>query len=429
MLAARTLDIPTPRAFLPLLQPKEFKGAFGGRGGGKSMFFANLLVEECLLRHIRAACVREVQDSIKDSVKQLIEDSIHQFGVDHKFKITDREITGPNDSLIIFRGLQNHTAASIKSLARFNRAWYEEAQSLSAKSLELATNTFRENGTEQWFSWNPDKEDDPVDKMFREATEKPIGEREPGEGDPAFVCVKVNYYDNPWFPDILRRNMERDRSRDIEKYGHIWLGDYRRNSDAQVFKNWTIKHFDPPPTGTPLYFGADWGMTIDPTVLVCCFLKEQTLYVWREVWALGCGIPERISLFDRIDPTWATDARKPGWQSIARKYTITADSAEPQTIDYMTRNGFPKMRAAVKGPNSVEEGVSFLQSCDIVVHPDCRNVAEELRLYSYKIDKKSGQVLPELEDKDNHTIDSLRYALEAVRRAPRPGIAGVYQGH
>lgn len=355
--------------------------------------------------------MREVQNSIKDSVKQLIEDSIGRFGVGHKFKITDRELVGPNDSLIVFRGLQNHTATSIKSLEGFNRAWYEEAQSLSQRSLEMATNTFRTEDTEQWFSWNPDKETDPVDVFFRE-----------NANDPDFECIHVNYYDNPWFPVTLRKNMERDRARDPEKYGHIWLGGYRKNSDAQVFKNWKVERFDPPPHGTPLYFGADWGMTIDPTVLVVCFLIGRTLYVWREVWELGCSIDRRGALFDKIDPEWGTPAAKqPGWQSIARRYQITADSAEPQTIDYLKRHGFPRIKAAVKGPNSVEEGVSFLQSCDIVVHPECKfggvsHVADELTLYSYKTDKKSGQILPVLEDKKNHTIDSVRYALEGVRR-------------
>lgn len=413
----RTIEIDTPRAFKPLLAPKQYKGARGGRGGGKSRFFADRVVEEMLSQHTRIACVREVQNSIKDSVKQLIEDAIVRFNVGHMFKTTEREIVGPHDSLAIFRGLQNHTATSIKSLARFNRAWYEEAQSLSQKSLDLAVNTFREDDgidhVEQWFSWNPDEPDDPVDVFFRE-----------NENDPHFVCVTVNYPDNPWFPENLKSNVERDRLRDPDKYNHIWLGGYRMNSEAQVFRNWKVERFDPPPPGTPIYFGADWGMTIDPTVLVACFVVGHTLYIWREVWALDCGLDRRGALFDRIDPEWTfVKARDPNWQSIARRSLITADSAEPQTIKYLKENGFPRIRAAVKGPNSVEEGVTFLQQYDIVVHPDCKSpdgishVADELRNYSYKVDKKTDAILPELGDKKNHMIDSLRYALENVRRA------------
>jgi phage terminase large subunit len=411
--AGRTLNIPTPRAFLPMLGNHEFQGAKGGRGGGKSHLVAGLLVEEMLSMHTRVACVREVQNSIKDSVKQLVEDYIGLYGVRSKFKITDREIVCPStDSLMIFRGLQNHTATSIKSLEGFNRPWYEEAQSLTKRSLELAIPTFRKPGTIQRFTWNPDLDTDPVDTLFRE-----------NANDPDFLCVEVNYWDNPWFPDVLRKQMERDKARDPEKYHHVWCGGYRRNSDAQVFRNWKVERFDAPPPGTPLYFGADWGFTIDPSVLVCCFIIGRTLYVWREVWELGCSIDRRAALFDKIDPDWSiANAKDPNWRSIARRYQITADSAEPQTIDFMQRNGFPRMQPAVKGPNSVEEGVSFLQGYDIVVHPDCKfggisHIEKELRLYSYKTDKKTGAVLPELDDKDNHVIDALRYALEAVRRA------------
>lgn len=406
--AARTLDIPTPRAFLPMLGNKPFQGAKGGRGGAKSHFVAGILVEEMVSQHVRAACVREVQNSIKDSVKQLIENKIDLYGVRSEFKITDREIVCPaTDSLMIFRGLQNHTATSIKSLEGFNRPWYEEAQSLTKRSLELAIPTFRKPGTIQRFTWNPDLDTDPVDTLFRENT-----------NDPDFVCVEVNYWDNPWFPEDLRKQMVRDKARDPEKYHHVWCGGYRRNSDAQVFRNWKVERFEPPPTGTPLYFGADWGFTIDPSVLVCCFIIGRTLYIWREVWELGVGIDRRGALFDKIDPDWNIGrAKDPNWKSIARRYPITADSAEPQTIDFLQRNGFSRMQAAVKGPNSVEEGVSFLQGYDIVVHPDCKHAEKELRLYAYKTDKKTGAVLPELDDKDNHVIDSLRYALESVRRA------------
>lgn len=444
---------PVPRAFVPLLQSKRFKGARGGRGGAKSHFVGRLSIEEMFVGHTRLACLRETQTSIKDSVKQLLEDKIAKMEFEDSetgkryplapyFKITEREIVCPRtESLAIFKGLQNHTATSAKSMEGFNRVWYEEAQSLSARSIEIATPTFRTEDSEQIFTWNPDKGftigergrpegGDPVDMLFADSIEPintpagPYGLRKPGEGDADFVCVHVDYCDNPWFPVSLSKDMERDRQRDPEKYGHVWLGGYRRNTDAQVFRNWKVERFDPPAPGTALYFGADWGFTIDPTVLVCCFLVDRTLYVWREAWQIGCGIDQRGALFDRIDPEWGTaKSKEPGWKSIARRYQITADSAEPQTIDYLKRNGFPRIVAAVKGPNSVEEGVTFLQSCDIVVHPDCRHVVDELTLYSYKTDKKSGQVLPELEDKKNHTIDSVRYALESVRRRQSTSIS------
>ncbi|HRP05295.1 MAG TPA: PBSX family phage terminase large subunit, partial [Opitutaceae bacterium] len=140
-----------------MTRPARYKGAWGGRGSGKSHFFGGFLVLETLRRQVRAVCLREVQNSIKDSVKQLIEDKIREYGLEADFDITDNEIRGPNDSLYVFRGLKNHTAASIKSLEGFNVAWVEEAQTVTQKSLDLLIPTIRADGSELWFSWNPDQ--------------------------------------------------------------------------------------------------------------------------------------------------------------------------------------------------------------------------------------------------------------------------------
>lgn len=388
MQAGANLQIQTPRVFLPLLKPARFKGAYGGRGGAKSHFFAEALVENILCEHTRAACVREVQNSIKDSVKQLLEDKINLFGVRDKFRITDTEITGPNDSLLIFRGLQSHTATSIKSLEGFNRCWVEEAQTISQRSLDLLIPTFRK-GSELSFSWNPSKATDPIDRLFHE-----------NKDDPDFVSVYVTYADNPWFPEELRRDMERDKRRDPDKYAHIWLGHYQRNSEARVFRNWKIEEFETP-ADARFYYGADWGFSVDPTVLVRCFVNGRTLYVDQELYQVGCEIDRTPALFDKMDG--------------ASRWPIRADSARPETISYMQRHGYPRIVPANKGAGSVEDGIEFLKSYDIVVHPRCRHTADELTLYSWKTDKLTGEVLPVLEDKKNHVIDALRYAVELLR--------------
>jgi phage terminase large subunit len=413
------LDIATPRAFMPLTGKHRFQGAKGGRGGAKSHFFGGQTVEEMFTQHTRTACVREVQVSIKDSVKQLIEDKINRtYVVDVEtgkrwplapwFKITDREIVCRHtDSLAIFRGLQNHTAASIKSLEGFNRVWYEESQTLTQRSLDLAIPTFRTPGTQQRFSWNPDLPTDPVDKFFRE-----------NEGHEDFACVTVNFEDNPWFPDDLRKDMERDKMRDHDKYSWVWRGGYRQNSEAQIFRNWKVERFDPPRQGTRLLGGADWGFSVDPTVANIGWIEGRTLYIWREVYAVGCEIDRTPALFDRLDPEWSAEkARNPNWQSLARRVDIIADSARPETISYMKRNGFPRMQAAIKGANSVEDGIEFLKSYDIVVHPDCVHTIDDFKLYSYEIDKKTGMITTKVQDKDNHHPDAVRYAVENVRRA------------
>lgn len=386
------LVIETPKVFRPLLEPARYKGAHGGRGSGKSHFFAELLIERCLMHPgTRWACIREVQKSLEQSVKRLLEDKIDRMGVSASFGIKQFEIETPGGGLIIFQGMQNHTADSIKSLEGFDGAWVEEAQSLSQRSLDLLRPTIRKEGSELWFSWNPNKEDDPVDCLLR-------GEKLP----PGAVVVRANYSDNPFLPDVLRAELEYDQRRDPDKFAHVWLGEYARNSETRVFKNWTIEEFDAPKSAI-FYQGADWGFSIDPSVLVRCHVEGRRLYIDYEAYLIGCEIDNLPHLFAQVPDS--------------QKWFITADSARPETIDYMRRHGYPKITAANKGAGSISEGIQFLQSYDIVVHPRCTHVIDELTLYSYKTDPLTGKVLPIFEDKNNHLIDALRYAVEGIRRA------------
>ncbi len=309
------------------------------------------------------------------------------------FRILNTHIETGANGRIIFHGMQNHTAESIKSLEGYGIAWVEEAQSLSAKSLELLRPTVRATGSELWFSWNPNSPTDPVDALLR-GTDAP----------PGAVVVEANYADNPWFPDVLAQEMQWDRARDPDKYAHVWLGEYVGRSEARVFDNWSVQEFKEPEEGTTLYFGADWGFAIDPTVLVRCWIDGRKLYVDREAYQVGCEIDRTAELFDSID------------NGQARAWPIIADSARPETIAYLQRHGYPRITKARKGPGSVEEGIEFLKSYDIVVHPRCRHTMDELTLYSYKTDRRTGQVIPVLEDTHNHVIDALRYAVERVRR-------------
>lgn len=385
-----TLQIPTARKFVPLLGAARYKGAHGGRGSGKSHFFAELLVERCVMQSgTRAACVREVQKSLKNSVKLLVEDKIRKLGVQSQFEILEAEIKTPGGGIIIFQGMQNHTADSIKSLEGFDVAWCEEAQSLSQRSLDLLRPTFRKAGSELWFSWNPAKPTDPVDVLLR------------GDTTPAnAVVVEANWSDNPWLPKELRADLGDDLKRDPDKFAHVWGGHYSLNSEARVFRNWRIEEFDAPHDAVHR-FGADWGFAIDPTVLVRSHVEGRELFVDYVESEVGCEIDKTPAMFDKIEGS--------------RKFTIRADSARPETVSYMKRQGF-RIRPAIKGPGSIEDGVEFLRSFDIVVHPRCAKVIEELTLYAYKVDPHTEEILPFLDDKNNHTIDALRYALEELRR-------------
>lgn len=384
------LALKCARAFVPLLKPARYKGAHGGRGSGKSHFFAEMLIAKCASQKIDAVCIREVQRTLNQSVKKLLEMKIEQMGLGSVFTVQEAQILGPDGGRIIFQGMQNHTADSIKSLEGYDIAWVEEAQSLSQKSLDLLRPTIRKPGSEIWFSWNPSLATDPVDVLLR-------GENPP----PDAVVVQANYRDNPRLPDVLVAEIEYDMRRDPDKFAHVWLGGYQQNSEARVFRNWKIEEFDIHPEWI-LRQGADWGFSIDPSVLVQCAIIGKTLYVTHEAYKIGCEIDALPDLFLTVPD--------------AERWPIIADSARPETISYMQRHGFPKMLPAVKGARSLEEGVEFLRSFDIVVHPRCTHLIDELTLYSYKKDPLTDKVVPILEDKDNHVIDSLRYACEAARR-------------
>lgn len=384
----RRIRIEVATAFRPFLASSRFKGSYGGRGSGKSWFWAGETVR-ALLSGRNVLCIREVQNSIAESVKRLIENRITDLGLDDLFKITDKEITCQSGASAIFRGMQNHTAASVKSLEGFDVAWWEEAQTASQRSLDLLIPTIRAPGSELWFSWNPENADDPIEWLRRDPPENAI-------------VRQINWNDNPWFPDELRSDMARDRKRDPAKYAHVWEGQYRALSEAQIFRNWRVAELAPPDNAV-WFYGADWGFAQDATAAVrCCMPGDGVLYVDAEVYGVGV-------------PTDALPGLLAGLPD-ARQWPMRADSARPETIDYVRRHGFPKIRAARKGKGSVEDGITFLQGMDIAVHPRCVNLIRELRTYAYKTDPRTNEVLPVVDDGNDHVLDALRYAVEGLHR-------------
>lgn len=314
--------IKIPEVFRPLFRPgARYYGAWGGRGSGKSHAFATRLVLECVHQQVRAVCLREVQNSIKDSVKQLIEDKIGEYGLLGDFDINDQEIRGPNESLIIFRGLKSHNAASIKSLEGFNRAWVEEAQTVSQKSLDLLIPTLRADGSELWFSWNPDQPTDPIDKLLRNTS-----------NDNA-VVVRANFSDNPFFPEALREDMERDKRSDPAKYAHVWLGEYQTLADMQ-FISWddvnSAQQRQFKRGGKPVLFGID----------VARFGDDRSVLAIRE----GDVLTDLMT-WERLDT-----------QQLAGYITEVANSRRPQAlfVDGVGVGGGVVDRLRVLGLNVIE---------------------------------------------------------------------------
>lgn len=220
------LEFACAEVFEPLLAPARYKAAWGGRGSGKSHFFAEALVEDALrFPGLRAVCIREYQRTLRDSSKRLIEDKLRKFGLGERqgFRVMADQIITPGGGAITFAGMQDHNAESIKSLEGVHRAWVEEAQTLSARSLALLRPTIRADGSELWFSWNPRRKTDPVDQLMR--VTPPTGA----------VVLRANWSDNPFFPAVLdqeRLDCLRDQP---EQYGHIWQGEYATITEGAYY--------------------------------------------------------------------------------------------------------------------------------------------------------------------------------------------------
>ena len=397
-----TLDIATPRVFVPLLAPARYKSAWGGRGSGKSHFFAESLVERAFTEPgFRAVCIREVQKSLEQSVKRLLEDKIQRLGIGWAFDCQRDVIRGPGGGLIIFQGMQAHTAESVKSLEGYDVAWVEEAQSLSAHSLKLLRPTIRKPGSELWFSWNPESPEDPVDQLLR-------GPKLP----PGAVVVQANWRDNPWFPAELDEERRFDMDRDPGSYDHVWEGGYITITEAVIFRGkFVVQPFETP-ADARFYHGVDWGFAQDPTALTRSYIvtdgKARDLYIDREAGGVGIELDHLPRLLDRVPTT--------------RTWPIKADNSRPETISYVKRQGF-NIAGAKKWSGSVEDGVEYLRGFRrIIINPECEQTAREFRLYSYKVDRRTGEILPLIADAHNHYIDGTRYGHDGeitARRAAR----------
>lgn len=360
-----------------LFKPARYKVLYGGRGAAKSWGIARALVIKGLQRKLRILCAREIQHSIADSVHKLLVEQIYEMGLSPWYKITKNAIVGVNGTEFIFSGL-HFNVREIKSKEGIDLCWVEEAQSVSEESWDVLIPTIRKEKSEIWLSFNPDAETDPTYRRF--VIDPP----------PDSFVRKVSWQDNPWFPDVLRQEMEYLKRVDYEAYLHVWEGEVRRISDAIIFKDkFVVEPFETPDS-VRFYHGADWGFAQDPTALVRCFIKDRRLYVDMEAYGVGVELDETGALFDAI-PT-------------ARKWPIKADSARPETISYMKRAGF-NITAARKWQGSVEDGIAFMKSFEkIVLHPRCKHAIDEFGHYSYKVDKQTNDVLPIIVDANNHCI-------------------------
>jgi len=396
-----------PEKFQALFWPGyRYRVFWGGRGGAKSISFARALLARAFTEKLLILCAREFQNSIQDSVLRTLATQIYELGLSAWFDIQRTTvICKTTGSEFIFKGLHNNIT-EIKSMSGVNICWVEEGSSMSEESFLILDPTLR-NNSELWISFNPSEATDPVYQRF--VTTKP----------PNAIVVRVGYADNPWFPkelETLRLYM-----RDEPDYGWIWEGECRENAEAAIFHGKVmVRTFDEAPEKTRFYHGLDFGFANDPTVLVRCWIRPsidgygEDLMIDREAYGHGVELDEMADWLDMCCETVRS-----GWG-------IKADSARPETISYLARQGF-SITAAEKWPGSVEDGITHLRAFrHIVIHERlCPQTAREYRTYRYRLDKKDGTILPLIEEKNDHAPDATRYALDGMIQ--KRGGLGVWQ--
>jgi len=398
----------------------------GGRGAIKSWGFARVAVMLANERRLRIACAREYQNSIAESVHETIVAQIDALNLGSYFNIQERRIRSlVTRSEFFFAGLKTNPR-KFKSTEGIDILWIEEGESVSKESWEVVVPTVRKAGSEIWCGFNPHQKSDPTSQRFIE------------NPHPLARVVEVNWRDNPWLSDELRAEKDYMARVDYDAYMHVWEGKYQQNSHAQVLSGKiAVEEFTPQKDWSGPYFGADWGFSQDPTAATKCWVGGRTLYIEREAWAIGCDLDKTPALFDRgLNPPQeveglqydaAGNLRPECKAPSSRSFAMRADSARPETVSHMRSRGYGQIASVDKWKGSVEDGVAHLRQYErIVIHPRCKHAIEEGRLWVYKVDRLTQDVLPELVDANNHIWDAVRYALAPLIKS-QPGIIEFYR--
>jgi phage terminase large subunit len=397
-----TAQIELPPKLIPVFTgDARYRGSFGGRGSAKTRSFALMsAVRAFMFAEAGISGVilgaREYMNSLEDSSMEEIKQAIRSVPwLDDYFDIGEKFIRTKNRRVwYAFSGLR-HNLDSIKSKARVLIAWVDEAETVSETAWIKLLPTVREDGSEVWVTWNPEKDGSPTDDRFRKHA--PEGSK----------IVELNYTDNPWFPDVLDLERTNDQARlDDQTYAWIWDGAYRENSEAQILAGkYRVAEFTPESGWNGPYFGIDWGFSQDPTAGVKCWVHDNRLWIEREAGKVGLENDDIADFMIRALPE-------------IEKYAIRADSARPETISHVKSNGqgqrssLPRITGVEKWKGSVEDGIAHLRSYkEIIIHPSCKKWLKEARMYSYKTDRLTGDVLADIVDANNHFMDATRYAL------------------
>jgi phage terminase large subunit len=369
-----------------LFEKWRYKVLHGGRGGAKSWGVARALLLLATERKLLILCAREFQNSITESVHRLLCNQIEELGLQSCFTITNNSIMGRNGSEFIFAGIRKDIE-KVKSTEGIDICWVEEAEKVSKRSWEVLIPTIRKEGSEIWVTFNPDEETDPTYQRF--VVNPP----------PDAKVVEINWRDNPWLPEVLRKEKDYLFKVDPEAAEHVWEGKTNTRSDAQIFAGkYIIEEFTPENWHGP-YYGLDFGFAADPAAISKSWIWENKCYIEYVVFGHGLKNAELDQMIRSV----------PG----ADKHIIRADCSRPETIAHLAEDFKLMVQPCVKWQGCVEDGIQYFRSFEqIIIHPRNKGMKDEARLYRYKVDKITGDVLPVIIDKHNHGWDSLRYGHE-----------------
>lgn len=390
----------------------DYRVVYGGRASGKTLSMAKMACVQAMSfaasgKTGAVLCGREFMNSLDDSSLAEIKAAIASepeilkpwFDVGEKY-VRTKGLPGRVDFLFI--GLR-HNIDSVKGKSRVLLTWLDEAENISEVAYRKLLPTVMRFQGEVWISYNPESPDSATHMRFRANPSDRI------------LITDCNFTDNPWFGDALRREMEDDYRYRPETADHIWKGEFLTLTEAQVFAGKYRQEAIDPPAGSTPYIGLDFGFSTDPSACVKIYKIGRVLLWRKEFYSRGILIND---LGGKVKNAIGDDVLK---------YDIIADSARPDDIAYLKQpisvSGgscqLPRIKGAGKGKGSIEAGVEFIKSHENIIHPDCPNVFKEFKMYSYKVCRQSGQVLPVLAGGWDHALDAGRYALEPVMRNAR----------
>jgi phage terminase large subunit len=394
---------PTHRLYCLLHQRARYKVLWGGRASAKSWGVAEALIRRAAKEPIRVLCAREFQNSIRDSSHKLLKDTIDRLGLKAYFDVTREAIVSASGAEFLFKGLFNNEQ-TIKSTEGVDICWVEEAQTVSKTSWDTLDPTIRKPGSELWVTYNLLTMDDATHNRFV------LHERSDS------LVYKLNFDSNPFFWESpLVKVMEDDKRDNFHLYEHIWLGMPLTIDDSIVFSGKYVSETFPEDLwqkAERLHFGADFGYAADPSTLIREFVWDDTLFIEHEAWGQKVELDEFGEFYGSVPES--------------HNWPIYADCARPETISHIRRNWGFNVIPCDKWQGCVEDGIAHIRKFKkIVVHPRCPKTLEEMRLYSYKVDRITKEVLPILIDRNNHCCDGIRYGLNG--HIQKSGELGVWE--